>query len=78
MSIHNFFMKLTDIKTNEIACIKELNIKDRGLKLRLMEMGFVKNTKLKIIYKNKDSMILKIRDYDVAFSTNILDQIEVI
>ena len=47
-------MTIANLSINKIACIKELNIKDKSLKLRLLEMGLVKNTKIKIVYKNKE------------------------
>ena len=71
-------MKLSNLKKNDNACIMKVNVKDKDTKLRLLELGFVKNTKVKIVYKQKDITVIKIRDYLIALTNDILNNIEVL
>lgn len=71
-------MKLSRLNKNDNACIMKVNVKDKDTKLRLLELGFVKNTKVKIVYKQKDITVIKIRDYLIALTNDILNNIEVL
>ena len=68
-------MNLINLKVNNLAYIKVIN---SNLKLRLMELGFIKGTLIKIIYKSKDYIVVDIRDYKIALNNNICKDIEVI
>ena len=71
-------MKLSNLKKNDKACIMKVSVKDKDTKLRLLELGFIKNTKVKIVYKQKDITVIKIRDYLIALTNDILNNIEVL
>ena len=71
-------MKLSNVKQNNLAYIKKINLNDYELNLRIMEMGFIPMTKIKVIYKNKNFMIIDIRDYKIALASDICNNIEVI
>ncbi len=45
-------MPLTDVKLNTNCVIKEINIKDDKIKLRLMELGMLVGAKLKVANKS--------------------------
>lgn len=47
-------MSLSEVKLNALAVIKEINIADTKIKIRLMELGL--NIGTKIIVKNKSIM----------------------
>ena len=68
-------MKLINLNINNLAYIKKIN---SNLKLRLMELGFIEGTAIKIIYKTKDFIVVDIRDYKIALNNNICKNIEVI
>ena len=70
-------MKLSNVKINNLAYIKKISLQGK-LKLRILEMGFIPMTKIKIIYKNKNFIVANIRDYKVALTPIICDNIEVI
>lgn len=72
-------MKLSELKKNNLARIKAINIKDKALKIHLMEMGLVNNTEVKIIRYSKHKKIITIffRNYELSLSKDILDDIVV-
>ena len=45
-------MDLTQAKLNTDCVIKKINFEDETTKLRLMELGLVENTKIKVIKKS--------------------------
>lgn len=47
-------MSLSEVKLNALAVIKEINIADTKIKIRLMELGL--NIGTKIVVKNKSIM----------------------
>ena len=72
-------MKLSDLKKNDLAYISKINI-NSPLGLRLKEMGFVPNTKIKILFytKSKDMILIFLRNYSLVLSKSIADKIMVI
>ena len=72
-------MKLSTLSKNSLAIIKSNDIKDPNLKLHLLEMGFVVGTQIKVIRYSKDKKIitLRLRDYEISLSKDILDDIMV-
>ena len=53
-------MKLSELKKNNLARIKAIDIKDKALKIHLMEMGLVNNTQVKVIRYSKNKEIITI------------------
>lgn len=72
-------MKLSEIPKNNLARIKAIDIKDKALKIHLMEMGLVNNTEVKVIRysKNKKIITISFRNYELSLSKDILDNIMV-
>ena len=73
-------MTLDKIGINQQVKILSLNIKDNSLKKRLEELGVVMGTKIKKVYiaPFNDPIIINIRNYNIALSSNIVEKIEVI
>ena len=71
-------MKLSEVKINNLAYIKKVLIKNIKLKLRSMEMGFIPMTKIKVVYKNDNFLIINLRNYKVSLPYDICNNIEVI
>lgn len=72
-------MKLTDLKINNLARINKINISDLELRLHLLELGLVKNTKIKIIdIINNELYIIKYRDVKITLTYSLAQNIEVI
>ena len=73
-------MTLDKIGINQQVKILSLNIQDNTLKKRLEEFGFVMGTKIKKVYiaPFNDPIIINIRNYNIALSSNIVEKIEVI
>ena len=73
-------MKLSELKKNNLARIKAIDIKDKALKIHLMEMGLVNNTQVKVIRysKNKEIITIYFRNYELSLSIDILDNIVVV
>lgn len=73
-------MTLDKIGINQQVKILSLNIQDNSLKKRLEELGFVMGTKIKKVYiaPFNDPIIINIRNYNIALSSNIVEKIEVI
>ena len=67
-------MKLSELKKNNLARIKAIDIKDKALKIHLMEMGLVNNTQVKVIRysKNKEIITRYFRNYELSLSKDIL------
>lgn len=73
-------MKLSELRKNNLARINAIDIKDRALKIHLMEMGLVNNTQVKVIRysKNKEIITIYFRNYELSLSKDILDNIVVV
>lgn len=73
-------MNLHSVKLNKKVRVNKINIDDEKLKLRLLDLGFVKNEIVVKLYKAPllDPTIVQIRNYKLAISNNILKQIEVV
>lgn len=73
-------MTLDKIPLNKEVKILYNKVIDKELKYYLLEMGFIKNNKIMKIFNSpfKDPVIIRINNYNIALSKNILNQIEVI
>lgn len=71
-------MKLTELKKGDLAFIEDIFLKE-DLKLHLMEMGLVRNTKVKVVRmtKNKQMITIFFRNYELSLDFSIMDKIEV-
>lgn len=70
-------MKLTNLKINGLGYIKYINIKDNSLKLHLLEIGLVYNTKVRLLYKDSNIAIINYRNINILLSNDIAFNIEV-
>ena len=71
-------MKLTNLKKGDLAYILDIFL-DENLKIHLMEMGLVRNTKIKLVRmtKNKQMITIFFRNYELSLDTSITDKIMV-
>ena len=71
-------MKLVNLNEGESACIKII-YGDSDLSIHLMEMGLVKNTKIKVIktINNKELIVIKYRGEVMSITNDIAQIIEV-
>lgn len=71
-------MLLNELKVNEKAYIVDLDLKGKELK-RLLELGFVENTKISIacIAPNSKTILVSIRGYLLALNKGICEKIKV-
>ena len=72
-------MKLTELKKGDLASVVDIYL-EKNLKIHLMEMGLVKDTKVKIvrITKNKQMITIFFRNYEISLDKTIADNIMVI
>lgn len=70
-------MKLVNLKINDLGYIKCINIKDNSLKLHLLEIGLVYNTKIRLLYKDSSIVIINYRNINILLSNDIAFNIEV-
>ena len=70
-------MKLVNLKINDLGYIKCINIKDNSLKLHLLEIGLVYNTKIRLLYKDSNIVIINYRNINILLSNDIAFNIEV-
>ena len=70
-------MKLVNLKINDLGYIKCINIKDNSLKLHLLEIGLVYNTKVRLLYKDSNIAIINYRNINILLSNDIAFNIEV-
>ena len=76
-------MAIGDVVQNPLHHIAKMGIDsiiDNSLKKRLEELGFVIGTKIKKVYiaPFNEPIIINIRNYNIALSSNIVEKIEVI
>lgn len=71
-------MKLVNLNEGESACIKII-YGDSDLSIHLMEMGLVRNTKIKVIktINNKELIVIKYRGEVMSITNDIAQIIEV-
>ena len=55
-------MTLMNLKIDDYAYIKYINIKDNSLKIHLLEIGLVYNTKIRLLYKDSNIVVIKLKD----------------
>lgn len=70
-------MKLMNLKIDGLGYIKYINIKDNSLKLHLLEIGLVYNTKVRLLYKDSNIVIINYRNINILLSNDIAFNIEV-
>ena len=70
-------MKLMNLKIDGLGYIKYINIKDNSLKLHLLEIGLVYNTKIRLLYKDSSIVIINYRNINILLSNDIAFNIEV-
>ena len=75
MSIHNFFMKITDLLVGDKAYIKSINCED-SLHIHLMELGLASNTLIKIINKSNYLITISFRNTNFTLTKDIGDKID--
>lgn len=71
-------MKLSSLNVGDSACIKSIS-GDNDLSIHLMEMGLVKNTKIKVVktINNKELIVIKYRGEVMSITLDIAHIIEV-
>lgn len=71
-------MTLNDLKRNDLAYIKSINLPFLK-KRRLLELGLVPNTQIKIVNYTKDKELFTIffRNYTLVLSKDIVSKIEI-
>lgn len=70
-------MKLSNLKINNLAYIKNIEILDYDLKIHLMELGIVPDTQTKLIRISNDLYTILIRNYELTLTKDIASNIEV-
>ncbi len=72
-------MTLDKVKLHKRVKIVRLGMCDQKVKRRLQELGFIRNQIIEKIFVAlfNDPIVIKIRNYSVAISVNILKDIEV-
>ena len=85
--IHNFkfseilftmakLVTLDLVREGAVAVIDKLNVSELKIYKRLLELGFVKGTKLEVIKKTKQVLLVGIRGYTLAIDKKITEQID--
>lgn len=69
-------MKLTDLKTGDIACIKSIYC-NNSLRIHLMEMGLINNTKIKVLRIISDLITISFRNTTLTITKDIGAAIEI-
>ena len=70
-------MTLMNLKIDDFTYIKCINIKDNSLKLHLLEIGLVYNTKIGLLYKDSNIVVINYRNTNILLSKDIAMNIEV-
>ena len=70
-------MTLMNLKIDDFTYIKCINIKDNSLKLHLLEIGLVYNTKIRLLYKDSNIVVINYRNTNIILSKDISINIEV-
>ena len=70
-------MTLMDLKIDDFTYIKCINIKDNSLKIHLLEIGLVYNTKIRLLYKDSNIVVINYRNTNIILSNDIAINIEV-
>ena len=72
-------MYLSELKVGQRAIIKKLNIQNKEIRRRLLDMGLTRGTKVEIkkIAPMGDPIDIKLRDYELCISKTELSSIEV-
>lgn len=72
-------MNLNEIKQNTNSVVVAVNIKDEKTKIRLMELGIVKGTQIKVIKKSalKKTLLVVFNSMCFTLKDNLAKEIEV-
>lgn len=68
---------LVDLKINEVAKIKQINIKDEKVKMQLSNLGFIIGEKIKLLKYNynKEGFLVKVMNVNYAIDRKICEGI---
>ena len=68
---------LVDLKINEVAKIKQINIKDEKVKMQLSNLGFIIGEKIKLLKYNynKEGFLVKVMNVNYAVDRKICEGI---
>ena len=68
---------LADLKINEVAKIKQINIKDEKVKMQLSNLGFIIGEKIKLLKYNynKEGFLVKVMNVNYAIDRKICEGI---
>ncbi|MBQ4541584.1 MAG: ferrous iron transport protein A [Clostridia bacterium] len=68
---------LVDLKINEVAKIKQINIKDEKVKTQLKNLGFIIGEKIKLLKYNynKEGFLVKVMNVNYAVDRKICEGI---
>lgn len=74
-----YFMKLSNVKLNTDCVIKSVDVKDEKTKIRLMELGLVEKTKVKVERKSilKKTLLIVFNSTCFTLKENLASEIEV-
>lgn len=70
------FMKLSQVRTKEEYVIEKIEI-DAITKTRLQVLGILKKTKIQILNKREDGLVIKVRGTRLGIDKQIADKIYV-
>lgn len=70
-------MKLSDIKQDGSAVLESIDKIEEKKQKRLLELGFVEGTKMKVLNKSKGLLLIGVRGYSIALDKEITDNINV-
>lgn len=70
-------MKLSDIKQDGSAVLESIDKIEEKKQKRLLELGFVEGTKIKVLKKSKGLLLIGVRGYSIALDQEITDKINV-
>lgn len=68
---------LVDLKINEVAKIKQINIKDEKVKAQLQNLGFITGEEIKLLKYNynKEGFLVKVMNVNYAVDRKICEGI---
>lgn len=68
---------LVDLKINEVAKIKQINIKDEKVKMQLSNLGFIIGERIKLLKYNynKEGFLVKVMNVNYAIDRKICEGI---
>ena len=70
-------MKLSDIKQDGSAVLESIDKIEEKKQKRLLELGFVEGTKIKVLKKSTGLLLIGVRGYSIVLDKEITDKINV-